>query len=401
MAEDNYLKTELYANLRKDDVLFDFLQESSLDGLWYWDLDQPENEWMSESFWRLFGVDPATRAHFASEWQDIIHPDDLQTALENFQKHLADPTHPYDQVVRYTHADGSTVTVRCRGVAIRDADGTPRRMLGAHSDMTELAETRKQLAEANARLAEELSTSKKHLAVKSSFLSMMSHEIRTPLNAIMGLLELIEATATEEKQARRAGKALGAAQQLFATLSMILEAARLEVGVIQVRPVRIETKSILVRMEEVFEGISQRYGYDQDLRLSLDATAPEFVSLDPGILFQVLTNLLDNAVKYSNGSAVSLAIAGGETHSEGRFSITVEDQGIGIPPELHGQVFEPFRQAESGLKRSKGGTGLGLSIVKQLVSDMAGVVILDSARGVGTRVTIELPTDFEPAKEKP
>ncbi|NJO37213.1 MAG: PAS domain-containing protein [Rhizobiales bacterium] len=69
-------------------------------------------------------------------WRANIHPDDLAVALENFERHRADPTHPYDQIVRYRHKDGSTVWVRCRGLIIRDEDGTLRRMLGAHTDIT-------------------------------------------------------------------------------------------------------------------------------------------------------------------------------------------------------------------------------------------------------------------------
>ncbi|MEM9736241.1 MAG: PAS domain-containing protein, partial [Pseudomonadota bacterium] len=106
------MRTELEALIRSDPEMLAFVQRSALDGIWYWDLETGEDEWMSPEFWRLFGVDPATKAHKASEWQDMIFPDDRDRALENFHRHCADPSHPYDQVVRYRHADGSTVWVR-------------------------------------------------------------------------------------------------------------------------------------------------------------------------------------------------------------------------------------------------------------------------------------------------
>ena len=81
----------------------------------------------------------------ASEWQDIINQDDLKIALDNFVKHCEDVTHPYDQIVRYRHKDGSTVWVRCRGIAIRDETGKPIRMLGAHTDLTKLKRTEEEL----------------------------------------------------------------------------------------------------------------------------------------------------------------------------------------------------------------------------------------------------------------
>ena len=144
-SDSNYLRDELYALVSSSPKVFDFLQGGSLDGLWYWDLENPEHEWLSARFWEVFGYDPAEKKHLASEWRDLIHPDDLKVALENFHAHCADPNHPYDQVVRYRHASGRTIWVRCQGIAIRDEQGKAIRMLGAHNDLTELKETEAKL----------------------------------------------------------------------------------------------------------------------------------------------------------------------------------------------------------------------------------------------------------------
>ncbi|MEL7197331.1 MAG: PAS domain-containing protein [Pseudomonadota bacterium] len=133
----NYLEKELSDLLRSDPHVWDFIRAGSLDGVWYWDLENPDHEYMSPEFWRLFGFDPETKRHLASEWQDLIFEDDLELAKSNLERHLADPAHPYDQIVRYRHADGHTVWVRCRGLAIRDKDGRPTRLLGAHNDITQ------------------------------------------------------------------------------------------------------------------------------------------------------------------------------------------------------------------------------------------------------------------------
>ncbi|MEY8714963.1 EAL domain-containing protein [Francisella philomiragia] len=137
----NYLQKELYELIRSDKNIFDALQEASLDGIWYWDLENPENEWMSEKFWETLGFDPKEKKHLASEWQDLIHPDDLKHALYKFEKHLADPNYKYSLIVRYKHKNGSTVWIRCRGMAIRDKNGKPIRFLGVHNDITSLKET--------------------------------------------------------------------------------------------------------------------------------------------------------------------------------------------------------------------------------------------------------------------
>lgn len=134
--ERHYLDRELEERIQTDPEVWRFLREGSLDGVWYWDLENPEHEYMSPEFWKLFGFDPATKAHLVAEWQDLIHADDLKIAQTNVGAHIADPAHPYDQIVRYTCADGSTAWVRCRGIAIRDETGKAIRLLGAHNDIT-------------------------------------------------------------------------------------------------------------------------------------------------------------------------------------------------------------------------------------------------------------------------
>lgn len=170
----HYLERELYELVRTDPRIFDFLQEKSLDGIWYWDLEHPEREWMSPRFWELLGYDPEEKRHDPAEWQAIIDPEHLTIALDNFRNHLEDPTHPYDQIVRYTHKDGSDVWVRCRGMAIRNNEGTPIRMLGAHNDLSELKRTSRDLAlllrEMNHRV-------KNNLAIVQSLISLKQREI--------------------------------------------------------------------------------------------------------------------------------------------------------------------------------------------------------------------------------
>lgn len=143
--EDHYLKKELNTLVKEDTRVFDFLEHATLDGLWYWNLQNPEDEWMNNDFWTLLGYDPYEKKHLTSEWQDMIFPDDLELAMDNFNKHIADPNHPYDQIVRYYHKNGSIIWLRCRGMAIRDESGTAIRMLGAHNDITNIMKTQVEL----------------------------------------------------------------------------------------------------------------------------------------------------------------------------------------------------------------------------------------------------------------
>ena len=146
----NYLENELRNLVREGDEIFDFLQESSLDGLWYWDLTNPEEEWMNNTFWERLGYDPEKMPQKSSAWMDKIYPEDLKIAQKNLAEHLEHPEKPYDQIIRYIHAEGQTVWIRCRGMILRDDDGTPIRMLGAHTDVTALKKKEKILEQCNA-----------------------------------------------------------------------------------------------------------------------------------------------------------------------------------------------------------------------------------------------------------
>jgi len=135
---ENYLKKELYDLIKKDDSIFDFIQEGALDGLWFWDLLDPENVWMNSKYWTTFGYDPEKMPHTVDSYQNIIFKEDLKKVYANFASHAKDPSCPYDQIVRFRHKLGHTVWVRCRGVMIRDDMGKPIKMLGAHTDITDI-----------------------------------------------------------------------------------------------------------------------------------------------------------------------------------------------------------------------------------------------------------------------
>jgi PAS domain S-box-containing protein len=132
----SYLKKELYELIKSNTSIFDFIQDNSLDGLWYRDIENPENEWTNHGFWLNFGYTPDEIQYKTFTWQNIIHPDDLKSATYNLNKHCEDPNHPYNLVLRYTHQNGSTVWMRCRGMAIRNNAGKAIRMLGTHTNIT-------------------------------------------------------------------------------------------------------------------------------------------------------------------------------------------------------------------------------------------------------------------------
>ncbi|MEO1172152.1 MAG: PAS domain-containing protein, partial [Myxococcota bacterium] len=206
MAGDHYLKDELYELVRTDRTVFDFLQSGSLDGLWYWDLENLEVEWISPEFWRILGYDPAEKPHLASEWHKVLAPEGRESALERLRRYAEDPNHRYDEIVRYLHADGSAVWLRCRGLVIRDAEGTPTRMLGVHNDVTALQNARvdaerlrteveaHQVHESERRSAlERLNRDLKRSNTElSTFAFTASHDLKEPLRSVTAYAEILQ-----------------------------------------------------------------------------------------------------------------------------------------------------------------------------------------------------------------
>lgn len=148
---EHYLHRELRLRLRHDAKLLDWLDAGSLDGLWFWDLEHPEHEWLSPRFKEVFGYEVDEIPHSSQWWQDHIFAEDLAPVLEMFDRHVREGA-PYDRIVRYRHKDGSTRWVRCRGLVLRDDDGKPVRMLGAHTDVTALKQMEEQLRQRNEML---------------------------------------------------------------------------------------------------------------------------------------------------------------------------------------------------------------------------------------------------------
>ncbi len=144
----NYLQKELYDLIRTEDKIFDLIQDTSLDGLWYRDIENPENEWMNPKFWVTLGYNSSEIASKILKWQSVIHPDDLKLAIDQFIKHCKHSSRPYDQTIRYKHKNGSIVYLQCKGWGIRNKEGQVTRLLATHIDITKEKENEQKLKEA-------------------------------------------------------------------------------------------------------------------------------------------------------------------------------------------------------------------------------------------------------------
>lgn len=132
----HYLEQELRALKNSEVDIISFMSESLFDGIWFWDVENPENEWMDERFWLTFGYEPSEMPFSPESWQKIVHPEDLKVAYIMIEKLIMEPSYKYDQILRYTHKKGHTIWIRCRGKAIRNNEGRVTRVLGLHQDIS-------------------------------------------------------------------------------------------------------------------------------------------------------------------------------------------------------------------------------------------------------------------------
>ncbi|MDF3092125.1 MULTISPECIES: response regulator [Burkholderia cepacia complex] len=227
-------------------------------------------------------------------------------------------------------------------------------------------------------------------SAKSEFLARMSHEIRTPMNGVLGMTELLQRTRLTSKQRKFVDTVYRSGQTLLVLIDDILDFSKIEAGKLTLERIDFNLHQLLDDVVALLEPNAQRKALALEFRRG--DTVPEWMRGDPVRLRQVLTNLLGNAIKFTEHGHVAL---GASYSDDGRIVFTIADSGIGIAPEVAAQLFRPFQQADNSIARKYGGTGLGLVISRQLAEMMGGELTLESTPGKGSVFTVT--TRFEPA----
>ncbi|MVM37525.1 PAS domain S-box protein [Spirosoma sp. HMF3257] len=282
-----------------------------------------------------------------------------------------------------TRKDGSRIWVLVSGVPIMDEHGILVGSMGIHYDLSERKRLEEELA-----LARQIAEEARH--TEKQFLANMSHEIRTPLNAILGFSNLLETTTLDAEQTEFASFIRTAGKNLLNIVNDILDISKIEAGMLPLESIPFSIPSLADSIRIMLHAAAS----DKNLWLTVetDPTIPPVVLGDPTRLTQILVNLLNNAIKFTQRGGVRVRIEKrAETPEVVRVRFSVEDTGIGMAPDILPHIFERFRQASDFTTRYYGGTGLGLNIVRSLTEMQGGWVNVSSTLGTGSCFTLEIP----------
>jgi PAS domain S-box-containing protein len=348
----------------------------------------------------LDGLDIASL--FPAAQQDAIH--------DWIYKHCASREGGTFSEIELNFADGRSGTFDV-SVTFLDTPGQPPQLLSLYRDVTErrrnveelarakeaVEATNRELIAANRDLAEagrvarEMAAKAELLsAAKSQFLANMSHEVRTPLNGIMGMTELVLQTGLEPEQREYMELVESSAENLLVLVNDVLDFSKYEAGAMKLNCAEFSLRKVL---REVLKPLALRAAMN---RLAFEYTVgddvPDLLTGDHGRLRQILTNLAGNAVKFTHAGKVDVRVRR-ETIQDSKIVLrfSIADTGLGISPEKHQLIFEPFTQVDGSNTRRYGGTGLGLSIVAGLVELMGGKIWLESKLGEGSTFFFTVP----------
>ena len=336
----------------------------------------------NKAFFQLFMMSPEDAV--GRPFQPELHPDSpLPDSARRIGHETGQERVSYDQLIKTV---AGYRWIAWEDYAIRSLDGALLEIQRVGRDITERKELQDALTEARDK-AEDANRA------KSRFLATMSHEIRTPMNGVLGMARLLLETNLAPDQKSYADAIRQSGMSLLALIEDILDFSKIESGALMIEKGDVALRPLIEGIAELLS--TRAFVKNIEIVTAVGAKVPETITADGIRLRQVLTNLVGNAIKFTEQGGV-LVTADIEKPTQPNaplmLKLTVRDTGIGVPPHKHAQIFEDFVQADSSHARRFEGTGLGLSISKRLVAAMGGEIGVTS-EGVGSTFWVTLPLE--------
>ncbi len=387
----------LYAQLQNEAAALDTIHAMLGSGKWTMDFDESgamtRVNW-SDEFRRMLGYHNLEDFPDVLEsWSDLLHPDDKERVLKEFNEVIADYSgkKTYDVEYRLLTKNGNYRWYRAVGKPTRRPDGSPITYVGVFLDITEQKDMLNRLAQQRESLSAALEEANQANKAKTAFLSNMSHEIRTPMNAIIGLNNIALADPTISAQTREHLERIGvSAHHLLGIINDILDMSRIESGRMTIKSEEFSFARMLEQVNTIISGQCSDKGLQYDC-WTVGHIEDYYVG-DDTKLRQVLINILGNAIKFTpEGGAVSFTIEDVKRlNRQATLRFTIRDTGIGMGKEFLPRIFDAFSQEDSSSTSKSGSTGLGMPITKSIVELMNGHIEVESEKGAGTTFTVTI-----------
>ncbi len=377
-------KYKLEARQSLEDIL-----EGARTGIWTIELEDgcPPRMYADRTMRILLGVPEEIRPEECyRHWFKGIEPDYVEMVEETVREMLKSGRS--EVVYPWNHPELGKIYVRCGGVLDKTFKKSGVSLNGYHQDITETMVTRKKQEQSIMELLERVRQAN---SAKSEFLSHMSHDLRTPINGILGMLAILEKCQNDPERQRECRKKIRVStEHLLSLVNDVLQVSKLESG----RPAAVEEPFDLHDTLEDCITILSPLAEERGIRLELDDSELRHSRVvgNPLHLKQILTNVIDNALRYNRPHGAVFVRAEETAFQDGvaRCRFVIEDTGIGIGEDFMQHIFEPFTQEHQDARTNYNGVGLGMSIVKKLVDQMKGTVEIDSRIGSGTVIQITL-----------